>query len=91
MSAPLLDRDVQHVRDARPATLRWQCEESLRRLETDHVDLLCAFVKWYGLRLLVEQIEEMGRRANEAFLKQYERARVTAATRELLEQVATSS
>lgn len=28
------------VIDARPATLRQQCEESLRRLNTDHVDLL---------------------------------------------------
>jgi aryl-alcohol dehydrogenase-like predicted oxidoreductase len=28
------------MHDARPATLRRQCEESLRRLETDHVELL---------------------------------------------------
>ena len=30
----------QQTHDARPATLRRQCEESLRRLETDHVELL---------------------------------------------------
>jgi aryl-alcohol dehydrogenase-like predicted oxidoreductase len=30
----------QQMHDARPATLRRQCEESLRRLETDHVELL---------------------------------------------------
>ena len=28
------------MHDARPATLRRQCEESLRRLGTDHVELL---------------------------------------------------
>ena len=30
----------KQARDASPATLRRQCEESLRRLDTDHVDLL---------------------------------------------------
>lgn len=30
----------QQARDASPATLRRECEESLRRLNTDHVDLL---------------------------------------------------
>lgn len=30
----------KRVFDARPATLRRECEESLRRLQTDHVDLL---------------------------------------------------
>ena len=30
----------QQAHDARPATLRRQCEESLRRLETDRVELL---------------------------------------------------
>ncbi|MFV8320987.1 DUF3427 domain-containing protein [Mycobacterium sp. 23] len=28
----------------------------------DHVDLLCAFVKWQGLRLLAEQLQELRRR-----------------------------
>ncbi|MBW3650393.1 MAG: DUF3427 domain-containing protein [Actinobacteria bacterium] len=37
-------------------------EISAELTSADHVDLLCAFVKWYGLRLLVEQIEELGRR-----------------------------
>jgi aryl-alcohol dehydrogenase-like predicted oxidoreductase len=32
--------DRQQAHDASPATLRRQCEESLRRLGTDHVDLL---------------------------------------------------
>ncbi len=32
--------DGQRVLDARPATLRRQCEESLRRLDTDRVELL---------------------------------------------------
>lgn len=32
--------DGKQVHDARPETLRRQCEESLRRLETDHVELL---------------------------------------------------
>lgn len=32
--------DGKQARDARPATLRRQCEESLRRLGTDRVDLL---------------------------------------------------
>jgi len=32
--------DRRQARDARPATLRRQCEQSLRRLGTDHVDLL---------------------------------------------------
>ncbi len=32
--------DVSETFDARPATLRRECEESLRRLNTDHVDLL---------------------------------------------------
>jgi aryl-alcohol dehydrogenase-like predicted oxidoreductase len=32
--------DGKQIRDARPETLRWQCEESLRRLETDCVELL---------------------------------------------------
>ncbi|MFN7804173.1 MAG: aldo/keto reductase [Planctomycetaceae bacterium] len=32
--------DRRQVRDGRPATLRVQCETSLRRLGTDHVDLL---------------------------------------------------
>ena len=32
--------DRRQVRDARPATLRRQCEESLRRLGTDRVELL---------------------------------------------------
>jgi aryl-alcohol dehydrogenase-like predicted oxidoreductase len=36
----LLWRDGVMVHDARPATLRRHCEESLRRLETDHVELL---------------------------------------------------
>jgi aryl-alcohol dehydrogenase-like predicted oxidoreductase len=35
-----LGADLKPVKDARPATLRRQCEESLQRLETDHVDLL---------------------------------------------------
>ena len=34
------DPDGKQAHDARPATLRRQCEESLRRLETDHVELL---------------------------------------------------
>jgi len=34
------DARLKMVRDARPATLRRQCEESLRRLGTDRVDLL---------------------------------------------------
>lgn len=32
--------DGKQARDGRPATLRRQCEESLKRLGTDHVDLL---------------------------------------------------
>jgi aryl-alcohol dehydrogenase-like predicted oxidoreductase len=32
--------DGRQVKDARPETLRRECEESLRRLETDHVELL---------------------------------------------------
>ncbi len=34
------DRDGKQAHDARPATLRQQCEESLRRLGTDRVELL---------------------------------------------------
>lgn len=34
------DVDGKQAHDARPATLRRQCEESLRRLGTDHVELL---------------------------------------------------
>jgi aryl-alcohol dehydrogenase-like predicted oxidoreductase len=34
------DAEGNMVHDARPDTLRRQCEESLRRLETDHVELL---------------------------------------------------
>jgi len=34
------DDTGKQVKDARPATLRRQCEESLRRLATDYVDLL---------------------------------------------------
>ena len=34
------DPEGQQAHDARPATLRRQCEESLRRLETDRVELL---------------------------------------------------
>lgn len=34
------DADGKQVRDARPATLHRQCDESLRRLGTDRVDLL---------------------------------------------------
>ena len=34
------ERDGNRVFDARPATLRRQCEESLQRLNTDYVDLL---------------------------------------------------
>ncbi len=34
------DPNRQQIKDARPATLRRQCEESLRRLATDCVDLL---------------------------------------------------
>lgn len=34
------DADLKMVRDGRPVTLRRHCEESLRRLETDHVDLI---------------------------------------------------
>jgi aryl-alcohol dehydrogenase-like predicted oxidoreductase len=34
------DADRKQLKDARPATLRRQCEASLRRLGTDHVDLL---------------------------------------------------
>lgn len=37
-------------------------EISAELTSADQVDLLCAFVKWYGLRLLIEQIEELGRR-----------------------------
>jgi aryl-alcohol dehydrogenase-like predicted oxidoreductase len=32
--------DGKQMHDARPATLRGQCEESLRRLRTDHIELL---------------------------------------------------
>jgi aryl-alcohol dehydrogenase-like predicted oxidoreductase len=32
--------ECHNAHDARPATLRRECEESLRRLETDHVELL---------------------------------------------------
>src|SRR5262249_29213822 len=32
--------DHQQVRDGSPARLRWECEESLRRLQTSYVDLL---------------------------------------------------
>jgi aryl-alcohol dehydrogenase-like predicted oxidoreductase len=32
--------DVSETYDSRPATLRRECEESLRRLQTDHVELL---------------------------------------------------
>jgi len=32
--------ESHNAHDARPATLRRECEESLRRLETDHVELL---------------------------------------------------
>ena len=34
------DAERRQIRDGRPETLRRQCEESLRRLRTDHVDLL---------------------------------------------------
>jgi aryl-alcohol dehydrogenase-like predicted oxidoreductase len=34
------DANRRQARDGRPETLRAQCEESLRRLATDHVDLL---------------------------------------------------
>ena len=34
------DQDGNQVKDASPATLRRECEESLRRLGTDHVELL---------------------------------------------------
>jgi len=34
------DSNMQRALDARPATLRRECEESLRRLNTDRVDLL---------------------------------------------------
>ena len=34
------DADGKQAHDARPATLRRECEESLRRLETDRVELL---------------------------------------------------
>jgi aryl-alcohol dehydrogenase-like predicted oxidoreductase len=34
------DHDGKQVHDARPATLRRECEESLRRLKTDRVELL---------------------------------------------------
>ncbi len=34
------DANAKMAKDGRPATLRAQCEESLRRLRTDHVDLL---------------------------------------------------
>ncbi|MEX0712488.1 MAG: aldo/keto reductase [Pirellulales bacterium] len=34
------DEAGKQAKDGRPATLRRQCEESLRRLETDYVDLL---------------------------------------------------
>ncbi len=40
-SVPATGRDAfKQVRDASPATLKRQCEESLRRLRTDRVDLL---------------------------------------------------
>jgi len=34
------DESIQRVVDGKPATLRAQCEESLRRLGTDYIDLL---------------------------------------------------
>jgi aryl-alcohol dehydrogenase-like predicted oxidoreductase len=34
------DENGNRVQDARPSRLRWECNESLRRLRTDHVDLL---------------------------------------------------
>ena len=34
------DPEGRQAHDGRPATLRRQCEESLRRLATDHVELL---------------------------------------------------
>ncbi len=32
--------DGKRVVDGRPKTLKWSCEQSLRRLQTDHIDLL---------------------------------------------------
>ncbi|APE30655.1 aldo/keto reductase [Halomonas aestuarii] len=73
---PALGRKVI---DGRPATLRRQCEESLARLQTDHLDLYYLH-RWDKGMAIEESVGELGRLMEEGKIGAIGLSEVSAAT-----------
>ncbi|MEQ6917709.1 aldo/keto reductase [Halomonas aquatica] len=67
------------VIDGRPATLRRQCEESLERLQTDHLDLYYLH-RWDKGMAIEESVGELGRLVDEGKIGAIGLSEVSAAT-----------
>ncbi|WP_290910732.1 aldo/keto reductase, partial [Halomonas sp.] len=67
------------VIDGRPATLRRQCEESLARLDTDHLDLYYLH-RWDRNLAIEESVGELGRLVAEGKIGAVGLSEVSAAT-----------
>ncbi|MGM0614576.1 MAG: aldo/keto reductase [Pseudomonadota bacterium] len=67
------------VIDGRPATLRRQCEESLRRLQTYHLDLYYLH-RWDKSVPIEESVGELGRLVDEGKIRGIGLSEVSAAT-----------
>jgi aryl-alcohol dehydrogenase-like predicted oxidoreductase len=73
-----LAEDNRPIKDARPATLRRQCEESLRRLGTDRVELLYLHAP-DGVTPVVESAGELKRLLDEGKTRSVGASNVTVA------------
>ncbi len=72
--------DGQRVMDGRPETLKWSCEQSLKRLRTDHIDLLYLH-RWDKTRVPVEDsVGALGDLVREGKVREIGLSEVSAAT-----------
>jgi len=67
------------VIDGRPATLRRQCEETLKRLQTDHLDLYYLH-RWDKRMPIEESVGELGRLVQEGKIRAVGLSEVSAIT-----------
>ncbi len=72
--------DGQRVMDGRPETLKWSCEQSLKRLRTDHIDLFYLH-RWDKTRVPVEDsVGALGDLVREGKVREIGLSEVSAAT-----------
>jgi aryl-alcohol dehydrogenase-like predicted oxidoreductase len=72
--------DGRRVMDGRPESLKWSCEQSLKRLRTDHIDLLYLH-RWDKTRVPVEDsVGALGDLVRQGKVREIGLSEVSAAT-----------